>query len=1000
MHKIILAFFVNMIVMQSLFSCCFEQFNTIPSGNAYELNFSPDGSCLGVSTGGSFIVITRACSTTPTTRTVIPLIGNQFNAFSPDGSCVALTNTSSTPNSVVIVTNPCTVTAASQTIPVGPNVAGLAMSPTGSCLAVVQGFPTNQVAIILNPCTATAVDHFITGFQNAGAVAFSPDGSCLAVTNTNTNTISIIANPCTSTTVVRTIPIGNVSRNVVFSPDGSCLAASNINDGTISIINDPCNATTSRTITVGTRPQFLAFSPDGSCLAVSNQDSNSVSIINNPCTATAVSSTISIANPLGVAFSPDGSCLAVKGTPGVVIYRPISLSIVPAAASTCAGQSITFSAQPVGVGPFTYAWTGPNGFTSTQQNITLTNVQVANAGVYTVNMTNGSGCVISDTATLAVNANPVVNISPSSVTACVGTSPMLTAQVTVGSAPFTYSWSGPNGFTANTESITLSNIQTTSAGTYSVLVIDANNCRSTVSAVVTVNPTPAVTITPGAVSLCAGSSTSLTASATGTGPFSYAWSGPNSFTATTSTINLTNLQSVNAGNYTVVATGANNCSSSATASVTVNANPVVTVNPSAIAICANSAVSLNAQSTGLAPLSYAWSGPNGFAATTQEITIANAQAINAGIYTVVVTDANGCTGSGTSTLTVNPNPTAAINPVSVVICAGQSTQLTAQTTGSATYLWSGPNGFSSTDQTIVLNNLQANNAGSYSVTITDTNGCSSDATALVTVNANPIITITPDAAVICEGQSTTFTANAVGTSPFTYSWVGPDSFASTQQAITITNAQLINSGTYTVTITDGNDCSSTSNAELAVNGIPTATVEPTTVCAGSEAVLSAIVSGASTVTYAWSGPNGFTADTQTITLPNAQQINAGDYTVIVTAVGCSLTATATATITVNSLPTVNVTSSQTIITPGQSVVLTATPSGIAPFTLVWSDGFVQDAVTDVVTRTVTPEVTTQYSVVIIDANGCQSDPGTIIEIDVKSALVYSLLTAAIANKYC
>ncbi len=103
------------------------------------------------------------------------------------------------------------------------------------------------------------------------------------------------------------------------------------------------------------------------------------------------------------------------------------------------------------------------------------------------------------------------------------------------------------------------------------------------------------------------------------------------------------------------------------------------------------------------------------------------------------------------------------------------------------------------------------------------------------------------------------------------------------------------------------------------------------------------------------------------------------------------------TVTVNPLPFVVITTSQQIIQEGESVTLTATPSGNGPFTLEWTDGFVQTNVTGPVQRVVHPTVTTTYNATIIDANGCAYDPPVGVTIYVGPV---SPIIAAIIAKYC
>ncbi|MBL0238321.1 MAG: hypothetical protein IPQ02_17450 [Saprospiraceae bacterium] len=159
-------------------------------------------------------------------------------------------------------------------------------------------------------------------------------------------------------------------------------------------------------------------------------------------------------------------------------------------------------------------------------------------------------------------------------------------------------------------------------------------------------------------------------------------------------------------------------------------------------------------SVGTAPFTYLWSTT----ATTQSINVSTA-----GTYSVTVTDANGCTGTANRTLTVDPNPVVTITGGNK-ICAGTSSTFTANpSVGTApfTYLWS---------TTATTQSINVSTAGTYSVTVTDANGCTGTASRTLTVDPNPVVTITGGNK-ICAGTSSTFTANpSVGTAPFTYLW--------------------------------------------------------------------------------------------------------------------------------------------------------------------------------------------------------------------------------------
>ena len=136
----------------------------------------------------------------------------------------------------------------------------------------------------------------------------------------------------------------------------------------------------------------------------------------------------------------------------------------------------------------------------------------------------------------------------------------------------------------------------------------------------------------------------------------------------------------------------------------------------------------------------------------------------------------------------------------------------------ATYSWTGPNGFTSSLQNPVINNVTVANAGSYSVTVTVGQCTSTSATTSVVINSIPATPVVSINSPVCEGTNLNLTASLIpGVS---YSWTGPNNFSSSNQNPTITNAGSINAGTYTVTVT-ANGCTSTPASVTAiVNMLP------------------------------------------------------------------------------------------------------------------------------------------------------------------------------------
>jgi hypothetical protein len=198
-----------------------------------------------------------------------------------------------------------------------------------------------------------------------------------------------------------------------------------------------------------------------------------------------------------------------------------------------------------------------------------------------------------------------------------------------------------------------------------------------------------------------------------------------SFTSTQQNPTIASATTANSGTYTVVVSDGNICSASTTVQVTVNTLPALTATGGTI--CQGQ--SLNLSVTGAS--TYSWTGPNGFTATGASPSV-NTQ----GIYTVTGTNAVGCIGTATASVTVNPLPTAtATSPTGSVLCQGLTLTLESSGAGvGGSYLWSGPNSFSSTSQNPTIPNTTGVNAGVYTVVVTNSNNCSATATVSVTID--------------------------------------------------------------------------------------------------------------------------------------------------------------------------------------------------------------------------------------------------------------------------
>ncbi|MCD6063492.1 MAG: hypothetical protein K0R82_1403, partial [Flavipsychrobacter sp.] len=270
--------------------------------------------------------------------------------------------------------------------------------------------------------------------------------------------------------------------------------------------------------------------------------------------------------------------------------------------------------------------------------------------------------------------------------------------------------------------------------------------------------------------LCVGATLNLTAATTSTGTISYSWTGPAAFLSIQQNPNRASIQTAHAGDYIVTATS-DGCVASDTTTVVVNTIPAAPTAGSNSPVCPTTTLNLTAGST-TAGVTYTWAGPASFTSTTQNPSITNVNASHAGVYSVTAT-ANGCTSpAGTTTVVVQvttPTPVATGNNI---LCAGASLNMTVATIAGATYNWTGPNNFTSTLQSPVINPAQVWHSGDYIVRAT-LNGCVSDPDTL-NVSVNIVSTIGGYASpndTICEGETVTFVAIQTNPGPTpVYQW--------------------------------------------------------------------------------------------------------------------------------------------------------------------------------------------------------------------------------------
>jgi gliding motility-associated-like protein len=400
--------------------------------------------------------------------------------------------------------------------------------------------------------------------------------------------------------------------------------------------------------------------------------------------------------------------------------------------------------------------------------------------------------------------------------ACNGTA---TANPTSGTPPYTYMWT-PGNFTTQ-------NITGLCAGTYSCVITDANGQTASGTYAVT-QPSQ---VAPNATStniLCNGQCTGAANAAPtgGTPGYAYSWA-PGGQTVPSVT-------GICSGSYTVFVTDTNGCSMNQTLNITEPAALSLSATSNNTS-CANNNGSATVTPTGgTGPYTYQWSPSGGNSA--------NATGLAPNTYTVLVTDANGCTQTTTVTINYSVALTVTLQGQTNVLCNGA-------TTGDATVNATGNNPFTySWNTTPVQTTATATGlpAGTYSVLVTDANGCTSQQTVTIAqpTAINILTTSTPTA---CSSNTGTAAANATGgTGPYTYLW--------TTSSQTTQTATALAAGSYTVTVTDANGCTQTQAIAVSQVSAPVAnaTASPVTVTYGDNTQLNA--SGGTT--YSWISSTG------------------------------------------------------------------------------------------------------------------------------------------------
>ncbi len=856
----------------------------------------------------------------------------------------------------------------------------------GSCISFTDLTTNNPT---LWSWTFTGATPSTSNTQNPSSICYNTPGLytvTLSATNsvctstiTKTNYIEVLPNPnadLISTNITcngennGTIQVTNISGgtgiiNINWTgPNGFTSNSNNLSNlqaGTYNItLTDQhnCIYTNSVNITEPSAIMYITTINEPTCSGGGNDGSVTISASGGVPPYTIQLGTLTQNNVINYTFNNlngGNYTVSITDATGCTTSGNISLTNVdiPQASFAYNGNqcfdahSLNFTYTGVPIPGQTYSWTITDANIPTSNIQNPVNITWNNPGTYAVTLdVNSNGCITSTTQNITIypSPNPNLVITDASCGNCNGA-------ITVNPAFSTYLWSNLQ----NTQSIS-----GLCPNTYSVTVTDLNNCTASISGVLNnIGVIPNVSITtsdPTCAGLCDGTAT---VSATGPSSISYNFSAG-------STPNNQTTGGLCPGNYFVTVADASNPLCNTVSNFTINNNPgmTLTINTSDASCGLNNGLaSVIVNGTYSNPLSYIWSNGN----TNQTITVP------AGNYTVTVTDANNCNASASAIINDSGIPFTLITTLNNNVrcfndCNGSAT-VTAIGTGPFTYLWS--NGETSATATSLC-------AGNHSVTVSS-NECFLTNNITITQPEQLTATISSSNNPHCglsDGNASVLASG--GTPPYTYQWnSSPPQYGF--------SANNLSAGTYTVTVKDNNNCSTSTNVGLENVGFINVVINITNISCPNDnnGSATAIVSGGSpNYTFTWS--NGFVQSS----VNNSSVVTglgSGNISVSVTDnFGCTASAS-------NSILSPDPINFVSIITNSVkcnglcdgSVSLNIT-GGTPPYSFLWND------INSTNNNTKNNLCAGNYSVTVRDAAGCSNQTSFLISEPAALQVLYEI----------
>ncbi|WPO78269.1 T9SS type A sorting domain-containing protein [Flavobacterium sp. KACC 22761] len=748
----------------------------------------------------------------------------------------------------------------------GANTGSITISATGGVAPYSYwwnhsgGNGATASGLVAGTYTVTVYDAYYNSVTKSFTIT-EPD----ALTATAAGQTNIVCHGANTGSATVSASGGTGSYTYSWAPSGgSAATASGLLAGNYTVtVTDDNNCTATQSFTI-TEPDAIVITPsqtnasckgtaNGSAIAFVRGGAGNYTYQWSPYGGRNASATGLAAGTYTVTVTDANSCTATKS---FTITEPDALIALKGAQTNITSRGAATGSATVnvtgGTGSYYYSW-APSGGTSA----TATGLS---AGTYTVTVTDDNTCTATQSFTITEPDELVASkVSQTNIACHGGATGSATVSVTGGTGAYSYSWSPSGGSSATATGLT--------AGTYTVTVTDANASTATQSFTIT-EPDALVISSSQTNASCKGTAngSAIAFVRGGAGNYTYQWSPSGGRNASAT--------GLSAGIYTVTVTDANSCTATQNFTITEPDELVASKGSQTNIACHGGATGSATVSVtgGTGSYSYSWAPSGGTSAT--------ATGLEAGTYTVTVTDANNCTATQSFMIIEPAKLTATAVTQTNIACngakTGSATVSASGGTGVYTYSWSPSGGTSATATGL--------DAGTYTVTITDANSCTAMQSFTITEPSKLVASKGSQTNIACHGGATGSATVSVtgGTGSYSYSWAPSGGTSATATGLT--------AGTYTVTVTDANSCTAMQSFTIIqpASSLSATTASVAVSCfGGGNGSASVNVSGGSpNYTYSWA-PFGGTSATAT-------GLSAGDYICTITdSKGCTLTKTIT-----------------------------------------------------------------------------------------------------------